>query len=97
MVDETVGEWIDHRTPPVPEAFRRWMNPASPDTPMSVAALVREARRSLARGREHDPRAREGAFELLAADGFATWACEAALDERDPVASLTGIVDALLE
>ncbi len=95
--EETVRGWIERRTPPVPEKFRRWVTPATPDVKMSVSALVGEARRSLDRGRDLDPRAREGAFDLLAADGFVTWACEAALDARDPVASLAGIVEALLE
>jgi uncharacterized membrane protein len=73
------------------------MTPANPDSRGLVSALVGEARRSLSEVRDSEGRARAGAFDLLAADGFVTWACEAALEEVDPVTSLTGIVDALLE
>lgn len=95
--DGSVRGWIETRTPAVPEGFETWMAPASPNAELSVTALVREARRSLDRVQKSDDRTRSGAFDLLAADGFVTWACEAALGQADPVASLTGIVDSLLE
>ena len=95
--DGSVRGWIETRTPPVPEGCETWMAPASPHAEASVTALVLEARQSLTRVQEADDRSRLGAFDLLAADGFVTWACESALEQVDPVASLTGIVDALLE
>ena len=98
MTDEaTLRGWVERRTPPVPGGFQSWMAPADPGAMVSVSALMAEARRSLARLESPGDRPRDGAFDLLAADGFVTWACEAALEDADPVASLPGIVDALLE
>lgn len=92
----SVVEWIADRTPPTPRGFQHWMVPSRPEASMSVSALVDEARHSLALLRGGEVRPRDGAFDLLAADGFVTWACEAALEEPDPVASLHQIVEALV-
>lgn len=93
----SLAAWIDGRTPPVPAAFREWMRPGAADVPASTGALAAEARRSLDRALDGDERPRRGAFDLLAADGFATWACESALEDGDPEASLRRVLGALLE
>ena len=62
-----------------------------------MEALVHEARVAFGRARASEGRPRAGAFDLLAADGFATWASEIALDDTDPDAALRGVLDALME
>lgn len=93
----TLESWVASRRPPVPEGFRAWMKPGNPAVQVSLEALVEEARSALRRAESPTDRPRGGAFDLLVADGYATWACEAALDEADPVTSLRRVVDALLE
>lgn len=88
----TLGEWIDGRTPPVPEGFRDWMRPQDPSAPAGVESLAREAGAALARSLAPEGRPRGGAFDLLAADGFLTWACEAALESQDPSAVLEDLI-----
>lgn len=92
----TLGAWLESRTPPIPPAFRSRVTPAAPeretDTPAAtVEALVHETQVALTRALSRVPSDREGAFELLAADAFATWAAEAALDLDDPEAALLAL------
>lgn len=93
----TLEAWLRGRTPPVPETFRAWMRPAHPDAPASVDTLAAEAMGALAAALSPGDLPRRGAFHLLAADGFLTYACEAALEEEDPVAALDGLVRRLTE
>jgi hypothetical protein len=62
--------------------------------PLPVA-LAEEAchatTRALAGQGEH-----AGAFHLLAADGFATLACQAALEDADPDGALAKVLDRLI-
>jgi len=90
----TLREWVESRTPPVPRGFRPWVKLDDPERPAGTAdervdGLVEESRAALARARRRDATDRAGAFDLLAADAWATWAAEAALDTDDPVARLT--------
>lgn len=96
MSAATLEAWIDGRTPSVPAAFRATVQPSAREAEVSAAAWVREARAALRR-MDGDPAAREAAFALLAADGFATWACEVALEADDPGAALVVVLDALME
>lgn len=57
--------------------------------------LTDEARHALERALAGDGDHR-GAFHLLAADGFATLACQAALEADDPDEALARILDHLL-
>ena len=96
----TLETWIASRTPPVPSAFRPWVLPASPrrEVPTheaTVDALVEEAHVALARVLAREPQDRDGAFDLLAADAFATWAAEAALDVDDPETALLALARTL--
>lgn len=59
-----------------------------PDTGLLEAA----AREALARALAPGDRERDGAFDLLAADAFVTWASQAALDEEDADARLRALV-----
>lgn len=95
MSAPTLAAWLQSRRPPVPAAFQPFVRPHRPEAPASVAALVEEARHRLAS--MEGVALREGAFQLLAADGFATWACERALAEDDPSEALRGVLDTLIE
>jgi hypothetical protein len=88
----TLGEWMDARVPPVPVPFRAWMVPEAPDGEVSVGALAREAEASLERAVQGETRPRDGAFDLLAADGFLTYACEAALEAENPAEALDELI-----
>ena len=57
-----------------------------------VEALANEAAAALAFALEPHGRERAGAFDLLAADGFLTWAAEAALETDDPDAALAALI-----
>lgn len=92
----TLEAWLATRTPPVPVPFQGWMRPAYPDAPASTESLAREAEGALGRALAPGGRPRRGAFDLLAADGFLTYACEAALEEDDPVSVLDGLVRRLI-
>ena len=72
-------EWLETRTPPAPEAFRDWLdrNGSSNDFVGILCEAVRESIREVA---ARPGRNREAAFHLLAADAFATYACEAATE-----------------
>jgi hypothetical protein len=96
----TLEAWIASRTPPVPTAFRPSVVPTSPrrevPTPeAAVEALVDEAHVALGRALAREPQDRDGAFDLLAADAFATWAAEAALDVDDPETALLDLARTL--
>lgn len=95
--EKTLREWIMSRQPPVPEAFAEYMQPAEPNAVAGVDALVAEAGRALGFALQGDARERRGAFDLLAADGFATWACEAALEQPQADERLNDILVALLK
>lgn len=88
----TLREWLEARTPPVPRAFGEWVLPEEPEAEAGVEPLVREAEAALARALSPEGRPRDGAFDLLAADAFVTYACEAALQEDDPLEVLHGMV-----
>ena len=75
----------------VPVAFRPYVRPTDPDREAEspearVAILTEEARAALTEARRRDPADRRGA-----ADAWATWAAEAALDSSDPVDALTDL------
>ena len=83
--------WIDARRPPVPDAFR----PHLADDVLesgSIEGLTRAARESLAETLARPGRNREAAFHLLAADAYATYACEAASEAGDVLAALRGVL-----
>lgn len=92
----SVAQWIERRQPPVPSGFAPFVAPSAPDVPASAAAFVAETRAALGR-MERSTELRKGAFHLLAADGFVTWACERALEEESPMDALRGVLDALTE
>lgn len=68
-----IAEWIDQRQPPVPPAFRPYLEAAGPASPDGFAAAAAAAMEACA---QMDPNDRAAAFSLLAADAFITYACQ---------------------
>lgn len=92
---EALQRWIDGRTPPVPAGFASRMAPTGTGDAASgdvVTALADEAEHALRLALSPEGRDRGGAFDLLAADGFLTWAAEAALETEDPDAALADLI-----
>ena len=94
-------EWLDRRVPPVPAAFRPWLDEllsdlASPAAAPDTEKLVEAAETALAQALSPFARERGGAFDLLAADAMATYAAEIALEgSEDPVKLLAPMVERL--
>ena len=102
--------WLDSRTPAPPAELRaaveagldvgadaggaaRSAPPSSPPVELLTGAAVARLTAAL----ERPGRVRESAFDLLAADALATYACEAALDADDPGPALARLGRRLLE
>lgn len=81
------------RTPPPPEALAAWLSRADLDGVAPLGGLASEGLEALDRARAEPGRVRESAFHLLAADALLTYACEAAMEEDDPAASLTDLME----
>ena len=88
----TLRAWLAGRIPPVPRGFGPWMAPSRADESATVEALASEAEEALARAADPQGRPRRGAFDLLRADGYLTYACERALEGDDPAARLSELV-----
>jgi hypothetical protein len=86
--------WLDDRKPPMPDVFRRHLHHRSGEagTPEGLtAAAVAEMAAALARTGEN----RDSAFHLLAADAYASYACEAAAGVETVEPVLIRILDSL--
>ena len=82
---------MEARRPAPPMDLERWLQPdAGPGSMSQRMSLL--ARTALDEFRSRPGRIRESAFQLLAADARVTYACEAALEERDPPAALRAIL-----
>jgi len=86
--------WIDERTPPVPDAFRPHLADERAATG-EIGELTRAAHEAMAETLARPGRDRDAAFHLLAADGYATYACEAAAEGRDVLGGLRGVLERL--
>jgi hypothetical protein len=90
-------EWLVGREPAAPAAMVVHLDGARPTSAADpLAALTNEARAALDDARRESGE-RRGAFRLLAADAYLTYACEAALDASDPRAALLGLVGRVVE
>ena len=87
-------EWLEAAGPAAPEEFASWLQP-SDDVDVSPDALAREAASALMETLRRLGSGREGAFHLLAADAWATYACEAAADETDVPRALESVLELL--
>lgn len=92
----TLSAWMAERDPP-PAAFRPHLASTDPCAGEGdlVDALLAEARRAL-RDALAGRGERSGAFRLLAADAYLTYACEAALEGDAPGSALLAIVQGLV-
>ena len=86
--------WLLERDPRVPDALLRHLDGAlsrvkSDDLLETLLAQVESALED-ARSGEGE---RRGAFRLLAADAYVTYACEVALEGDDPAALLIHVVE----
>ena len=88
--------WLASRQPPVPPAFATRLDVPS-GTEAAPGSLTRLGAAALALT---DPAARldrEAAFQLLAADAYVTYACEAAADEDDPGSALAAVLEHVVD
>ncbi len=92
-----LADWIRRRTPPAPEAFLPWLDASSVDMDDIPSALLEHALMSLDEALARPGRNREGALHLLAADGFLTYACEAATEADDVGAMLKSLLERVAE
>ena len=90
----TLRAWLLEREPPVPGALLRHLDGAhsrvTPDELLDT--LLGEAEKALEDARAGEGE-RRGAFRLLAADAYVTYACEVALEGDDPAARLVQVVE----
>lgn len=87
-----VRAWLDGREPPAPQALAEWL--AVPDRPLGrVDSLVEAGRDALAAALARPGRDRGAAYLLLGADALITYACEAAVEERDVEAGLSRVLE----
>ncbi len=84
-------EWIESRRPAPPAGLAERMR-VEGDGSAFDAALSDIARERLSQARARPGRVRESAFRLLEADALITYACEAALETRDPPGALRRIL-----
>lgn len=93
--------WLEGRVPPVPIAFQPWMDELRGvgSTHLSepgAEAFAEAAESALNQSLNPTGRERGGAFDLLAADGLVTYACEAiVMQSQDPLPALRTVVQRL--
>lgn len=87
-----LGDWLAARRPPVPDGLKEWLA-VDGDPALSVTALADLGIAALDRARVSQRLDRHAAFQLLAADAFLTYACEAAVDEPEVASQLHLILD----
>jgi len=90
----TLAEWIASRNAGAPPPLAAWMLREVGGRQISAASLMEAGLVALDRARARPGRRRASAFELLGADALITDACQAALDEEDPVGVLTELIRA---
>ena len=82
-------EWLASRTPTPPEALPLRVEEASEDPAVALAEAGALALERALSGQGE----RSGAYDLLAADGLLTYACESAAGGADPEADLLRILE----
>ena len=87
-----LGTWLDARRPSVPNGLKEWLA-VDDELPVSVGGLADLGIAALDRAEVSRRLDRHAAFQLLAADAFLTYACEAAVDEPDVASRLHLILD----
>lgn len=81
MGREAAQSWLDEREPVPPVELRSRLDDDLGGTAPLVVRFTEAAVRRLRRARDRErPGGRAAAFDLLAADAYLTYACEAAVD-----------------
>lgn len=98
--DVRLRAWLEEREPAVPAEFLGRLAPegagGGAEGPAPVSEdLLEEGLRALRDALEHVGE-RDGAFRLLAADAWITYACADAVEEDDADARLLSILDAVV-
>jgi hypothetical protein len=75
--------WLSERTPEVPKQFLPHLLAAGGEASADPEQLGQIARECLVRALSRPGRDRGAAFDLLTADAFLTYACEALTEEGD--------------
>lgn len=86
-----IATWMAARRPAAPMDLGRWSH-ADAESGSMAERITSLARTALEESLARPGRIRGRAFQLLAADALITYACEAALEERDPPAALRAIL-----
>lgn len=94
----TLRDWLAEREPPVPGALLSHLSGERSValTEPLLETLGAEARVALGDARRESGE-RRGAYRLLVADAYLTYACEVALQSDDPAAALLHIVHQVVE
>jgi len=91
MGQGNLKSWLREREPPLPEPFLVQLQDAS-GSPAVDGGLEDLAVRALEEALRNPGRERVGAFHLLAADAWITYACEAAAGRPDVPGRLLGLL-----
>jgi hypothetical protein len=94
MGEDGLEAWIRSRIPGVPDEFLPYLLRGR-GGPVDPWGLVARGEAALRRALETPGRVRSAAFDLLVADAFLTWACEAMAEEADVGSGLERMVEAL--
>ncbi len=90
---DPLARWLDNRAPPPPDRLRSRFEPVHGGGASLSEALGRLAVGHLAEALKLPGRNRAAAFYLLAADALLTYACEAAVEQEDPEAALSRVLE----
>ena len=91
MAEEWLESWLKRRKPPVPRIFLERLL-AGGGGAASVVELSRRGEQALRTALGRPSEDRERAFQLLAADAFLTYACEALTDTEDVESGLGNLL-----
>jgi hypothetical protein len=87
-----VRAWLEARRPVPPPDLATRLPDAAHEGETPVHTLTDAGRARLDEARARPGRVRDSAFALLEADALLTYACEAALETRDPAGALRSIL-----
>ncbi len=97
MSKNTLEGWFKGRVPEIPVPFLPLLLPDSAAIPASVEELADRGERALRKALDRPGRNRGAAFDLLAADAFLTYACEATTKGGEVGEGLTALLARLGE
>lgn len=92
--ESSLEDWLESRIPGVPVQFRPYLLRAG-EGGLDPLGLAARGEAALRRALDRPGRVRSSAFDLLAADAFLTWACEAMAREADVGSGLQALLEGL--